>query len=184
MWSKRFSYFYRCWQTVLQKGCTKSHSLQQLRKGVSPYRHQHQGLILFLFQKRYLRVMILRSPVPLGLGGRTELITVSFLLAPNSPSRTGNRHWPSSGMLRKSAPSTPRGTASHHTLCSPSVPWSGCFLHPEHHLAAPSITSLSSMSSSNAVSSRKASQTSAGSESLSSAHPSYVFGDSYPSRQG
>ena len=86
MWSKRFSYFYRCWQTVLQKGCTKSHSLQQLRKGVSPYRHQHQGLILCLFQKRQLRVMILRSPVPLGLGGRTELIKVSFLLAPNSPS--------------------------------------------------------------------------------------------------
>ena len=58
-----------------------------IKKGpVSPHCHQHQGLILFLlFQKRQMRVLILRSPVPLGLGRRTELIKVSFLLSPNSP---------------------------------------------------------------------------------------------------
>ena len=108
------------------------------------------------------------------------MIKVSFLLAPNSPSENRQQ---TLAQLWHVAPSTLRGTASHHTLCSPSVPGSGYFLHPEHHLATLSITSLSSMSSSNATSSRKASQTSAGSEILSSPRPSYIFGDSYPSRR-
>ena len=94
MWSRRFSYFYRCWQTALQKGCTELHSLQQLRKG--QFSHtvtSTRDPFSFLFQKRQLRVLILRSPVPLGLGGRTELIKVSFLLSPNSPAETSAQLW-------------------------------------------------------------------------------------------
>lgn len=107
--SRRFSYFYRCWQTALQKGCTESHSLQQLRKGQFPHTvTSTRGLILFLFQKRQLRVLILRSPVPLGLGGRTGLIIVSFLLSPNSPAENRQQTSAASGMLLKSTPSTPR----------------------------------------------------------------------------